>query len=342
MLVNDAKMKALFNRVYNSKTIENDEFSDKEDLNTYIKKVFGEDGKTPNRDMLQQFNQLIIETADELAKPMVKDIVGLLADVDFTSRDNLIQYELPKNRKAKFVWSATGSEVDLLRVENDEKVLAVPETFTTGFVYQPDELVKGGEAKFRELVDNVKTYKMDLYLEQITRIINRAVATQTIPEANKIEGAGTTIADFNKLVGTIARFGGKPLFIADPLMIEHFAMQQANTDGLSNIIPEGYKAELLHDLNISKIGRAIAVNLDNPFLDNDNTITEFPVDTGFMLAGEGRSKPFKVVDYGNVRFDDDYDIKTGEVKVTLAQDASVVLVHANTLGYIKDTSISLG
>ena len=342
MLVNETKMKALFDRVYNGKSIESEEVSDSADLNAYIVDVFGKDGKTPDKVKLQQFNQLVIEKADKEAEPIIKDLIGLFADIDFTQRGNIIKYELPTNKKAKFIWSAVGSEVDLVRVDGQKSHIAIPRTFETGFVYQPDELVRGGEQKFNELIDAVKDYRIDLYLEQMMRIIEKAVRTQTIPEVNKIEGAETTVKDFNKLVGTIARFGGQPLFIADPLLIEHYAMQQPTTEGLSSLITEEYKGELLHSLNISKIGRALAVGLDNPFIDEDNTLTELPVDTGFMLAGEGRRKPFKIVDYGAMRFDDDYDFRTGEVKVRVALDASIDLVYANSLGYIKDTGVTLG
>ena len=83
------------------------------------------------------------------------------------------------------------------------------------------------------------------------------------------------------------------------------------------------------------------MNLVNPFIDEANSITELPVNTGYMLAGEGRLKPFSIVEYGGMRQTSETDFETGRVMMKIFQDAAVNLVFANTLGFIKDESITL-
>ena len=81
MKYDDKKLKGLFSRVYNNKMIEGEEANDRVDLVEYSKKVFGEGGSNPDPSLLHQFNNLVVQQADEIAKPKVTDMIGLLANV---------------------------------------------------------------------------------------------------------------------------------------------------------------------------------------------------------------------------------------------------------------------
>lgn len=339
----DSELLNLFNRVYNDKMIVDKKsgISDEDDIRQYCKKVFGDGELNPDPLALHQFNNLVVKQADEIAKPMVTDIVGLLANTQLEKRGTVVEYDLPSKRKARFVWSANGVGVDMIRVAGKKKEVAVPRTFSTGFYYEPDDLVSDSVQAFKDLINDLAETKVKLYLKEINKLIIAAKNTQKIPKKNITEVSNVQLADYNKMASVLGRFGGRPLFIADTLLIDHIAMQQSTTEGISNLLIDKYKNELLTSLNITTIGRTDAMNLSNPFIDDANAVTEFPVDTGYMLAGEGKLKPFRVVEYGGMRQTSYTDFETERIMVKIFQDAAIVFVFPNLLGYIKDDSIVL-
>ena len=337
--VKEMEISKLFDRVYNNKMIITDEVNDEKDLKAYCERVFGNGEFNPDPSALHQFNNLVVKKADEVAKPMLTDIIGLLANYQSEKRGNVIEFTLPSKRKARFVWSANGVGVDLIRVAGKQKEVAVPRTFSTGFYYEPDDLVQDSVNSFNDLVNNLAEAKINLYLKEINKIIAAAKTAQKIPTKNVKEGSNVTLAEYTAIASTLARYGGRPLFIADTLLIDKIAQQQSITDGISNLLTDKYKIELLNELNITTIGRTDAMNLVNPFIDDKNSVTELPVNIGYMLAGEGRLKPFTVVEYGGMRQTTDTDFETGRVMMKIFQDASINLVFASTLGFIKDDAV---
>lgn len=339
--VKDKEILQLFDRVYNNKMIVTDEMNDEKDLKTYCEKVFGSGEFNPDPSALHQFNNLVVKKADEIAKPMITDIIGLLANYQTEKRGNVIEFTLPSKKKARFVWSANGVGVDFIRVAGKTKEVAVPRTFSTGFYYEPDDLVQDSVTAFNDLVNNLAEAKINLYLKEINKIIAAAKTAQKIPTKNVKEGSNVTLAEYTAIASTLARYGGRPLFIADTLLIDKIALQQSTTNGVSNLLTDKYKIELLHELNITNIGRTDAMNLVNPFIDDTNSSTELPVNVGYMLAGEGRLKPFAVVEYGGMRQTTQTDFETGRVMMKIFQDASINLVFASTIGFIKDEAVTV-
>lgn len=341
-IVKEQEILSLFDRVYNNKMIETEEINDEKDLKEYCTRVFGNGEFNPDPSALHQFNNLVTKKADEIAKPMVTDIVGLLANHQTQKRGDVIEFTLPTQRKARFVWSANGVGVDLIRVSGKKKEVAVPRTFSTGFYYEPEDLVQDSVTAFNDLVNNLAEAKVNLYLKEINKLIGAAITSQKIPAKNVKEGSNITLADYNGIASVLGRFGGRPLFIADTLLIDSIAQQQALTsNNAANLLTEKYKNELLHALNITTIGRTEALNLSNPFIDDANSVTELPVNRGYMLAGEGRLKPFSVVEYGGMRQTTETDFETERVMMKVFQDASINLVFANTIGVISDDAIVL-
>lgn len=332
----------LFDRVYNNKMIETDEINDAEDLKAYCKKVFGDGSFNPDPSAIHQFNNLIVKKADEIAKPIMTDIVGLLANHQTEKRDTVVKYTLPQKVRSRFVWSATAVGVDLIRTAKKREEVAIPVTFSTGFYYEPEDLVKDSVITFNKLVDDLANAKVRLFLREINKLIGTAITSQKIPTVNVIVGANILLAQYNYIASTLGRYGGRPLFVADTLMIDKIAQQQAVTPGISNLLTDKYKSELLQALNITSIGRTNAMNLVNPFINEDNAATELPVNIGYMLAGEGNLKPFRIVEYGGMRQTSHVDFETERVMMKVFQTASINLVFPSVLGYIKDESIVLG
>ena len=143
--------------------------------------------------------------------------------------------------------------VDLVRIGGMKKVVATPNTFQTGFYYEPIDIVQDTVESFRFLVNDIAEAKIRLYLAQVQKVITAAISGGTIPAKNVLSGSDLTIANFNKTASIISRvgMGGKPVFIGDTLLIDYFAQQQVSDTNLSKLLTDGIKEELLSALNIS-------------------------------------------------------------------------------------------
>lgn len=337
MALDNAKLKGLFNRVYNSKMEE----TDSTDIKAYITKVFGDGGVNPDPTMLHQFNQLVVETADEIAKPMVTDLLTLFATIQTRQRGDLVELKIPQKNKAKVVWSATGSGVDLVRVEGRKSIIAVPAHLSTGFYYEPLDLVRDSETYFRFLVNDVANAKVKLYLDKINELTAQAITSGKIPASNVVTGSNLTIQQYDKASSVLQRYGGKPVFVADTLLIDHFANQQATDTTFKNLLSDSIKEELLTSLNPTTIRRTTAVNLVNPFTDETNSKVELPVNKGYMFAGSVSQKPFSIVEYGGLRQMTEQDIEDERIKVKITQDVAIQLVFGEAIAIIEDDSVTL-
>lgn len=334
MKLDNMKLKGLFSRVYNNKMEE----KDSADIKEYITKVFGDGRANPDPSSLHQFNQLVVEMADEIAKPMVSDLLSLFADFKTRAPGQIVEQRLPQKNKAKIVWSATGSGVDLVRVEGRKSVILTPAHMSTGFYYEPLDLVRDSVEYFQFLINDVANAKARLYLDEVTKSIAKAVTSGKIPNKNVVSGSGLTIAQYNKLASTLARYGGKPIFVADSLLIDYFAMQQATDTVFKNLLTDGLRQELLTSLAPAGIGRTTAVNLVNPFTDATNAKVELPINKGYMFAGGVEQKPFSIVEYGGLKQLTEQDMEDERIKVKITQEASISLVFGEAVGVIEEQS----
>ncbi|MGK4040941.1 hypothetical protein AB0Y20_01470 [Heyndrickxia oleronia] len=338
MKLDNMKLKGLFSRVYNNQKQE----TDSADIKAYITKVFGDGRQNPDPSMLHQFNNLVVETADEIAKPMVTNLLSLFAKVENRNRGDLVELKIPQKNKAKVVWSATGSGVDLVRVEGRKSIFATPAHLSTGFYYEPLDLVKESEEYFRKLVNDVANAKVRLYLDKINELTGVAISSGKIPAKNVKTGANITLAEYNKVSSVLQRYGGRPIFVGDSLLIDYFAMQQATDSTYKNLLTDGIKEELLTALNPTTIARTTAVNLVNPFTDATNSKVELPVNKGYMFAGGVEQKPFSIVEYGGLRQMTEQDIEDERVKMKITQDVAVNLLFGEAIGVIEEqASVSL-
>lgn len=342
MKYNDKKILGLMTRVNNSTLVETEEQNDALDIKEYCAKVFGDGGDNPDPTLIHQFNSLAVKLADEIARPKVTNLLEIFARSEVSARDQLVKIEIPQEFKAKVQWSANGTGVDMTRVEGKDFEIAIPHTFSTGFYYEPLDLVRDSEENFRKLINKIADAKVDLFLKEITKLFNEAVTSGMIPTNNVLTGSDLSITDYNKKASLLSRYGGRPVFIADPLLIDHFAMQQATDTTIKGLLTEQVKEELLTSLNPASIGRTTAVNLVNPFIDRDNSKTELPVNIGYMFAGGVTQKPFSVVEYGGLRQLTEQDIEDERIKVKIYQDASITMLFGETLVYVKeDTAVTL-
>jgi hypothetical protein len=338
MRYDNNKLKALFSRIVDVKTTTVD---DTADIKAYCEKVFGDGSKTPDPSMLHQFNNLIVEEADKIAKPKATKVIELLAKMTPRNRGDIYQYNIPQDRKAKVVWSALGTGVDLTRVDGKKSKVATPQVFQTGFSYDPLDLVTDSVENFRKLIEDISDAKIRLYMEQISKLFRAAITSGVVPAANVKTGNNVALADYNKVASTLQRYGGRPLFVADTLLIDYFALQQT-TGAAKDLLTDELRDELRTALNPTSIGRTTAVNLVNPFTDETNSKVELPVNEGYMLAGGVSQKPFIVVEYGGMRQFTEQDASDERVKIKLVQEAAIELLYGEAIGYIReDAAVTL-
>ncbi|MFB5759098.1 hypothetical protein [Paenibacillus medicaginis] len=334
MAYDSRKLFDLMNRVYNNKMQE----TDGNDISEYVKRVFN-GRENPDPSMLWQFNNLVVQQADEIAKPMTTDIVSVLANYKSVAKDTVVKYDIPQKAKVRFQWSANGSGVDLVRVENRKSVIATPKTFSTGLYYEPFGDTDAVEW-FNKLIDYIAQAKVDLYFKEISKLVTAAVSAGDIPTTNVLTGSGLTITQYNKLASTLGRYGGRPVFVADTLMIDYFAQQQTGAK-TKDLLTDRVREDLLRALNITQIGRTDAINLVNPFMDDTNSSTELPVNIGYMFAGVNK-KPFNVTEFGGMKQLTEQNMEDERVKMKITQDADISLMFGEVIGYIKeDASVTL-
>lgn len=327
----------LFTLVLNEKTTTN---QDETDLKRYINEVF--DNGIPSQHELHQFNNLVVKKAEEIARPKATEILTLLADYENAGQVAVYQYTIPKEHKIKAVWSANGSSVDHVRVEGDETRIASPATLQTGVYYEVKSLVQDDVNYFRKLVNNVADAKIQLYWNTISQLFNAYIANGTIPTRNVLSTANVDIVDYNKLASTLQRYGGRPIFIADTMLIDKIAFQQASNATFQNLLTDSVKSELLNSLNVANIGRTSAVSLVNPFVaGSKNAKTELPVNEGYMFAGSVGMKPFKIIEFGGLEQYTTFDSKFKRVEINLNQEVAIEFVQGDAVGYVKDTALML-
>lgn len=334
---NTEKLNGLFSRVTFNKMEENDT----QDIVEYAKFVFGDGSSNPDPSKLHQFNELVVRQAEVVAKPMVTDMLSVFARKITANPNQVIQYKIPQKAKVKVRWTANGSGVDLVRVEGQDSIVASPRTFATGFYYEPFGIVQDAVEGTRNLVNAVAEAKVELYLKEINKLMEAAISSGDIPASNVLVGDNLTLKQYNKLASTLSRYGGRPVFAADPLLVDHFAMQQATGD-FAPLLTDRIREELLTSLNPTIIGKTTAINLVNPFVDDANTKVALPVNEGYMFASAGSEKPFVVVEFGGMKQLTEQSMEDERVKMKLTQKADITLLFGQLIGKIKEnTAVTL-
>lgn len=325
------KTLALFNRVYFEKMEENDSAK----LEGIITATFGKGG-LPNPSLLHDFNELVIVQATEVVKPKLQDLLSIFAQFKQAKEGEVVKYAIPKGVKARFKRHAPGSAVQHVRADVGESVLAQAVEYSTGFQYDTSVFHNGDPVgEFKALVDDIAEAMARKIFEEVTAVVTAAIDTQDIPSNNAFSGSNVPLKKYNEIAGRLARYGGRPVFIADTLLLDHFALQQTNTPSL---ISEAMIPGLVRDLSPTVIGRTNAISLINPFTDATNSKTEYKVNEGYMLATDGKTKPIAVTTFGPLKQKSVSEFDADRVLLKLSFAADVTLLYGELVGKITETS----
>lgn len=180
---------------------------DEQEIIDICNKTFGKG--TPSPDNLHLFNELLVETATEIVKPKVTQILSLLADVDNVGAGVTKMYQVSKTQEVKYSYTAKGTGVELIRLDPQvTKKLAMPESLTFGTYYEATSFRGDPIKAFKEAVDGLAQAQINFYFEKINELVQAALLNSEIPENNKVTASNATIANFRKLEDTMIRLTG--------------------------------------------------------------------------------------------------------------------------------------
>lgn len=345
MLKNKA-LKELGLNIYNNKftAVEGQELSKEEkELREICNRTFGHG--TPSPENLHLFNQFLVETVEEIAKPKVDYILGLIADFKSVPAGTVQVYKMPKTVQPKLLYTAKGTGVDLVRIAGEETIKhAVPQSLTYGGYYEITTFMADPITAFKEAVDSLVQAKLDFYFEKIFAIMNNAInTTQEIPPANVHHGANVTMADFQKVENTMIRLtGGRPVFVADIALINSIVANQTTSWNNTGLLTDEMRKMLRDDLVPSQISKTIALPFPNNFVDEKNSKVRFNVQQGFVFPGNAPGKkPFVITEFGAKRQYSEIDPELEQVKLKVVFEADITLLNGRYIGSISDSQVRI-
>lgn len=336
-------LKDLGLRIYNNKMIIKEVNGEKinqdeKEIAEICNRTFGYG--TPSPENLHLFNQFLVETAEIIAKPRVDAVLGLLADVDSVPAGAVKVYKVPKTTESKFLFTAKGTGVDLVRLSPDEtNRVAVPQSMTYGGYYEISTFRADPIKAFREAVDYLATAKVEYYFDKVYELVTLALANGDVPVNNKKQGSNLTLADFQKVEQTMIRLTqGRPIFIGDIALINHFANLIPTTQ--KDLLTDDLRDMLREELVPTKISKTIAVSIPNQWIDENNSKVRFDCKTGFVFPGAiSGKKPFAITEFGTRRQYSELDPQTEQVKLKIVFESDVTLLNGRYFGIVKDDAI---
>lgn len=346
MLSTNKALKNLGLNIYNNKfTMETKEDGsvvnkEEQELREICNRTFGHG--TPSPENLHLFNQFLVDTVEEIARPKVDYILGLLADFKSVPAGTVQVYKMPKTVQPKFMYTAKGTGVDLVRIAGEETIKhAVPKSLTYGGYYEITTFMADPVAAFQEAVDNLVQAKLDFYFEKVFEVMAAAIASNDIPAANVHSGSNIAITDFQKVENTMIRLtGGRPVFVADISFINSLAGKSNTAWKNSDLLTDDMRKALRDDLVPSQISKTIAIPFPNAWIDEANTKVRFDVQQGFMFPGNAAGKkPMVITEFGAKRQYSEVDPELEQVKLKIVFEADISLLNGRYIGSITDDQI---
>lgn len=336
-------LKDLGLRIYNNKMITREVDGevvnqDEKEIREICNRTFGMGSPSPEN--LYLFNQFLVETAEVIAKPRVDAVLGLLADIETVPASAVKMYRVPKTTEPKFLFTAKGTGVDLVRLSPDETtIVATPKSMTYGGYYEITTFRADPVKAFRTAVDNLANAKVEYYFDKVFELVGLALSNGDIPENNKKTGSNLSLADFQKVEQTMIRLtGGRPVMVGDMSLINHFTNQIPTVQ--KDLLTDDMRIMLREELIPSKISKTIAVNLPNTWIDENNSKVRFDKNTGFVFPGAiSGKKPFAITEFGTKRQYSELDSQTEQVKLKVVFESDVTLLSGRYFGILKEDTV---
>lgn len=350
MLKKDSSMKDLVNlgkRIYDNKMIVTEKegktiYEDEELITDICNRTFGTVQNPKNYKLgnnIELFNEFLTLTIEEIVEPSVKEILGYLADFKQVPNGTIYAIELPKTVKPKWLYTAKGTSVDMVRLDGGvTKKIATPEEITYGGYYEVSTFRADPVRAFRDAVSLLAEAKINKYFELIFKAFKSAISNSEIPENNKADGSNLGLSDFQKVENTMIRLsGGRPLFLGDSALINHFANQVVQSQAV--LLTKDVKDMLRESLVPSMISKTPCLAFPNTWIDDRNSKVRFDPSYGFMFPATTTRKPFAITEFGAVRQYSSFDDQTEQVDLKIVFSVNIMLINTRELGAIHDDTI---
>lgn len=339
-MLRDLGVRVYSNKMIVEKNAEGVEINkDEMEIKEIVNKTFGKGSPSPEN--LHLFNQFLVETAEEIAKPKVQEILGYIANFSTVPAGAVKVVEMPKTVEPKFSYTAKGTGVDLERIDGSvTRKILTPESITYGAYYEITTFMADPITAFNNAVNGLVQAKIDLYFEKVMTVLKEAVKNAEVPESNCVSGSNLTLIDYKKVENTMIRLGGRPILVGDISLIQHFADQVPESQ--KDLLTDELRQMLREDLVPSKFGKTIAIPFDNRFIDESNSQVRFDVKTGFIFPGAApNKKPIEVAEFGVKRQYSTIDPETERVMLKIVLEEAVCLTNGRYIGLVEDKSITV-
>lgn len=328
-------------RVYNNKQSDDLRLEDEKAIKALCSSIFPADGTSPSQHELNMFNNIVVKVATTISEADVQQLIRYMADMQTVPYDTqVVRYNKSVPHHIKFKWSAVGSGVSLRKVEpNQDQFIEIGQV-QLGITYNPLSNVATQVDDFRALVKDVAAARVRLVYETLVKLITKGVSSGgIIPTKQYKSGANVTIADFDKIAGILGkRTGSRPIFIADRLLINAIAAKKLST--CTGGLPDSLKSNF-YDLEVTNLGSADAIPLQNEFTSETGYDTMFPVDTGYVVGSAAGKKPFSVALAGGLTQKTEEDVEYGRIKLVVRQKLGADFLYAGNIGVIQDTAVTI-
>ena len=332
-------------RIYSNKlTLENidgvEVAKEERELKEICNRTFG--CGVPSPENLHKFNSFLLETVEEIVKPKVNYILGLLADFDSVPAGTIKVYKMPKTVEPKLLYTAKGTGVDLVRIDGEHTIKhAVPQTLTYGAYYEITTFMADPVEAFKNAVDKLAQAQLDFYFDKIFELMAAAIGSGDIPANNVATGANLGIDEFQKVENTMIRLSsGRPVFVGDIALINSLAVKASAVHQGRDLLTDEYRKMLRDELVPSQISKSVAIPFPNHWIDEKNSQARFKAETGFMFPGAvSGKKPFVITEFGSKRHYSEIDPELEQVKLKVVFEVDVTLLNGRYLGSITDTNV---
>ena len=341
-------------RVYNNKMMDAVEGkpSDEAVIKELVKKAFNENNTINDIQQYRNLNQLIVTTAEDVAKPNIQKTINLVAQYKTVGTNDIMEYDVnDHNFRVTMALSATGSGVDFTKIPSyKQKIFAQPRKHQFGTKYSISRMVSDPVQEFKNAVNLVAEEKVKYIMSQIYIVTRQAVTASKIPTKQILSNAGILFPDFRKVESSLLRYGNnvRPVLIGDTAFIGSLAEKQAGvfvtgTTDRPLYLTEDLKESLLRDITIDQVSKTMCISIDNPYTDRANSKVDLPVNEAIMVAG-GVNSPFRVTEFGAMGLlsdDINQHIETEEAFLKISYKVDVTLLLNRAVAYLKDTSVTL-
>ena len=300
---------------------------DEQAIRELCQKVFPASGQMSDPSTIWNFNTILVQVAEQfIVKPNFDKIFSVIATTKQVDKNTtLLKYKIEKDYNIQFSMVARNSGHSLVKIGDSGEVAQVPFSIGFGATYDPMTKTDDEIEWFNKAVKEIGRAEIVYIYNKCLEILGAAGA---MPAANIVEGTDIKYAAVRDLAAVIRRrTGGRPVLLADAVMLDSLARDMATGDAYTRkLMWDGLAEELFGAYAPKNFGTFDGMELENPFTDTQNTKTALPVNEGIMFAASGKYKPLAITKIGGMVQKTNVEFKDGKVQFYVEQELAITLL----------------